>query len=404
MAARRIGRKLLLGLLLLSGPLWAQTWEPGKVTRLTGSDSKVTVLYGQSLYDVARQQGLALEHLAEANGLPVSLAALNTSSVLVPGRRILPADSPENGLIVNLPERGFYVFRKGEKAKFYPIAVGEPGRFETPTGRFSIVEKVVDPEWIAPEWAGLGEDNVVPAGPDNPLGDRWIGLTSSGLGMHSTNNPSSIGSATSHGCMRMYPEVARKVFDSVQTGWPVTIEYQTSRVSLEKDGIYLVCFPDPYQKVDRGAQLRERFRDLDLLGFYSLVDSEKHLQQKSGICQKVVDLEPRVVLSDGRSFPAARIASRVYVEGAALTELGVSQEFRLTEKSVVLTRDTQSVNLAMKLQEGTKANESSQAQAFLSRGGAWYPAKESLQALSIIYRWDGSQKKLIIETPVSAKE
>ena len=404
MAARRIGGRLLLSFLLLTGPLLGQTWEPGKATRLMGTDKKVSVSYGQSLYDVARQHGFALEHLAEANGLPVSLAAVQTSSVFVPSRRILPADPPENGLVVNLPERGFYVFRKGEKTQFYPIAVGEPGRFETPTGRYSIIEKVVDPEWIAPEWAGLGENNVVPAGPNNPLGDRWIGLTSSGLGMHSTNNPSSIGSASSHGCMRMYPEVARRVFDSVQTGWPVTIEYQTSRVSLEKDGVYAVCFPDPYQKVDRDAQLRERFRDLDLLGFYSLVDSQKLLQQKSGICQKVVDLEPRVILPDGRSFPAARVASKVYLEGAALTELGVSQEFRLTESSVVLTRDTRSVNLPMKLQVGSLESPRSEHQAFLSRGGAWYPVKESLQALSLIYRWDSSKKKLFIDTPSSDKE
>ena len=378
----------------------AQSWSPQSESRLIGDDQSVSVSAGQSLYDIARAKGYALEHLAEANGLPVSLAAVNRENITVPSRRILPVVRPENGLVVNLPERGFYVFRKDEEPQFFPIAIGEPGRFQTPPGHYSIREKVVDPEWIAPDWAGLGENNVIPAGPDNPLGDRWIGLTSAGLGMHSTNNPSSIGSATSHGCMRMYPEVARKVFDLVEVGWPVTIEYQTSRVTLEKDGIYIQCFPDPYSRTDRARQLKQKFQEVDLGGFYSLIDTSAMLESPTGICLKVVDLEPRVSVA-GEEFPAARIDGKVYLEGASLEKIGVKQEFDLAEQTVKLSLGSRDATMRIRFHDAPDARG---AEAFLSRGGAWFPTKEVLKALSVPYKWDGAKKRVqIAHLPVEEK-
>jgi len=365
----------------------AQSWESEADSRLVGVDQKIEVRAGQSLYDVARAQGFALEHLAEANGLPVSLSVLQTDQVLVPSRRILPPNPPANGLVINLPERGFYVFREGQEARFFPIAIGEPGRFQTPPGKYSILEKVVDPQWIAPEWAGLGEDNVVPAGPDNPLGDRWIGLTWAGLGMHSTNNPSSVGSATSHGCMRMYPEIARRVFDMVEVGWPVTIEYETSRASLEKDGIYAVCFPDPYSSADQEGQLKDNFRELDLEGFYHRLDPSRLLARKSGVCERLVDFTPKVRVGTSK-FPAARIEGKLYLDGATLDALEVKQEFQLAEQSVKLS----SQGASSKQRLGSKNDG-----AFLSRGTAWYPAGEVLKALSFPYQWDGSSNELVVE-------
>ena len=52
------------------------------------------------------------------------------------------------------------------------------------------------------------KDDPVPPGPDNPLGDRWMGWTAPGYGFHSTTSPRSIGRAASHGCVRLYPEAA----------------------------------------------------------------------------------------------------------------------------------------------------------------------------------------------------
>ena len=87
---------VVLGLMMLTANAWAQSWVPTEGSRLTGEDQSVSVSSGQSLYDLARARGYALEHLAEANGLPVSLAAVERDTVLVPSRRILPREAPAN--------------------------------------------------------------------------------------------------------------------------------------------------------------------------------------------------------------------------------------------------------------------------------------------------------------------
>ncbi len=61
-------------------------------------------------------------------------------------------------------------------------------------------------------------DESVDPGPDNPLGDRWIGWSAKGFGFHSTTAPSTNGNAASHGCVRRYPEGARRMFDLVKKG------------------------------------------------------------------------------------------------------------------------------------------------------------------------------------------
>lgn len=382
---------LLKVTLLCSLCLSAMAWEGPQASRLVGSNLTVEVNSSRSLYDIARESGYALEHLAEANSLPVNLGPVSRSKLLIPGLRIVPRDAPEQGIVVNLPERGFYVFRKDEQARFFPIAIGQPGRFQTPVGSYSVREKVVNPEWVAPEWAGMGEDNVVPAGPNNPLGDRWIGVSAGGLGMHSTNNPASIGSASSHGCMRMYPEIARTVFDLVEVGWPVQIQYRTARVSLEEDGIYVSSFADPYTQGGRAEQLLKDFEDLDITGFAALLDLEALLARADGVCRKVVDLGVAVSVS-GEKFQGARIGQRVFLTGEAVEALGLKQNFNLVNKTVVVEGQDREVTMPL-------ARASSGAGAvFLSRGSAWFPAKELLSNLSLSYEWL-NEEKLLRVTP-----
>lgn len=367
----------------------AQAWDLPKEPAIVGNDSQVAVGYGESLYDVARRYGFAMEHLAQANGLPVSMGAVGKESVMLPGRRILPEAPPHPGVVVNLPERGFYVFPEGNP-RFFPIAIGQPGRFATPTGDFTIVEKVENPDWVAPAWAGLGEDNVVKAGPDNPLGDRWIGLSSSGLGMHATNNPASIGSASSHGCMRMYPEVAHVVFDLVRTGWPVRIEYETSRVGLERSGIYVSAFADVYSRVDRGARLRQQFEKQDLLGFYSEVACRPVLEGNRGVPVKVVDMSAKAWYGTAW-YPTARLDGTLYVEQGVLEAAGVSFSYSLADRSVKLSRGDKSVTLALYV---SGDNDRVGDEAFLSRGSGWFPARKAMTGLDLPMAWEATENRL----------
>jgi lipoprotein-anchoring transpeptidase ErfK/SrfK len=108
--------------------------------------------------------------------------------------------------------------------KSYPIAVGQPA-YPTPYGLFSVESKQIDPVWSVPNspWAGELAGTVVAGGTAaNPLVSRWIGVTD-GVGFHGTNETYSVGTAASHGCMRMYVSDIEDLYDRIDVGTPVYI-------------------------------------------------------------------------------------------------------------------------------------------------------------------------------------
>lgn len=116
------------------------------------------------------------------------------------------------------------LFKKLKLAKTYRIAVGQSG-LETPPGRYVIHNKRVNPAWNVPnsDWAGALAGKTIPAGdPRNPLRARWLGVNSS-VGIHGTSATGSIGSAASHGCIRMIPADVIDLYDRVPVGSPVFI-------------------------------------------------------------------------------------------------------------------------------------------------------------------------------------
>jgi lipoprotein-anchoring transpeptidase ErfK/SrfK len=110
-----------------------------------------------------------------------------------------------------------------KKVRVFTVATGQ-NIYPTPLGRFQIVVKWKNPWWYPPtndSWAkGL---KPVPPGPNNPLGTRWMGLSSPGVGIHGTDEPASIGYSLSHGCIRMLVPQAEWLFDHVDVGTPVFI-------------------------------------------------------------------------------------------------------------------------------------------------------------------------------------
>ena len=107
--------------------------------------------------------------------------------------------------------------------RVFSVATGQ-SIYPTPAGRFSIVVKWVNPTWYPPTqdaWAaGL---SPVPPGPDNPLGTRWMGLSAPGIGIHGTDEPTSIGWNASHGCIRMQVVDSEWLFSRVRIGTTVFI-------------------------------------------------------------------------------------------------------------------------------------------------------------------------------------
>lgn len=211
---------------------------------VVGQDVAYNVKPGQNLSRLAEKFGLGLEHITFANHLPVQLDAKKKQKLLLPGRRILPRERPATGVVINLPERGGYLFLKEKYVGFFPLAIGTRDR-KTPMGHFKINSMQKNPTWFPPAWAG-DETPVLP-GSANPLGDRWMGVTSPGLGMHATNQPSSVGGSVSHGCMRTYPQMAHQLFEFVHKGMPVWIIYEPVKFGTDRQGrLNIQVFPDVY--------------------------------------------------------------------------------------------------------------------------------------------------------------
>ena len=125
-------------------------------------------------------------------------------------------------LIVDLGDLRVYLYRDGQIVKSYPVAAGQPA-YPTPTGTFVVVNMQMNPTWVPPDSAWAAGAEPIPPGPNNPLGTRWIGTSSPGVGLHGTPDDSSIGSYASHGCIRMHIPDVEDLYTRVVVGMPVTI-------------------------------------------------------------------------------------------------------------------------------------------------------------------------------------
>jgi lipoprotein-anchoring transpeptidase ErfK/SrfK len=126
---------------------------------------------------------------------------------------------------ITIDRAGFTLrlFKDLKLAKEYTIAVGAQG-FDTSAGLYDVQSKQVNPTWYVPDeaWAGDLAGTTVPPGPDNPLQARWMGFNG-GAGIHGTSDVGSLGSAASHGCIRMAVPDVIELYDQVDVGTPVYI-------------------------------------------------------------------------------------------------------------------------------------------------------------------------------------
>ena len=175
--------------------------------------------------------------------------------VRLPLRRILP-DTPREGIVVNLPEHRLYYYpvaRAGEPRVVitYPVSVGKMD-WHTPIGLTKVVAKIKDPPWYPPEsvraeHAQRGDPlpKVIPAGPDNPLGQfaMRLGIPGGAYLIHGTNKPAGVGMQVTHGCMRLYPEDIEALFKMVAVDTPVRIVNQPHKVGIADGRLYVEVHP-----------------------------------------------------------------------------------------------------------------------------------------------------------------
>ena len=176
--------------------------------------------------------GIAVSRKPLANKIVASLGHSGHSAVVIkaPTTSIAPKTT-RAGLaesyptVITVSRSGFklYLWKGLKLDRTYPIAVGMAG-LETPTGLYSIQDKQENPSWHVPNsaWAGALAGKVIPPGPDNPIRARWMGVAA-GAGIHGTSAEGSLGSAASHGCIRMAVSDVIDLYDRVSVGDPVYI-------------------------------------------------------------------------------------------------------------------------------------------------------------------------------------
>jgi len=118
-------------------------------------------------------------------------------------------------IVISIPDRQLGLLLDGELVKVYSVAVGAKVS-PSPAGDFTIINHAVNPTY-------RHEGKVIGPGKDNPLGNRWMGLSRKGYGIHGTNVQSSVGKAASHGCFRMKKKDVEDLYSLVQVGDQVTI-------------------------------------------------------------------------------------------------------------------------------------------------------------------------------------
>jgi L,D-transpeptidase ErfK/SrfK len=205
-----------------------------------------------TLSDIARRFNVGYEEIVRANpGVDPWIPRVG-SEVVVPTQFVLPL-ADRKGIVVNVAAMRIYYFppvKPGEKQVVYthPIGIGKVG-WSTPEGTTKIVSKEKNPVWrptasIRAEHKKNGDilPAVVPAGPDNPLGNRKLTLGWPSYLIHGTNKPYGVGLRSSHGCLRLYPEDIVKLFDMVPVGTQVTVVNQPFVFGWHRDQLYLQAY------------------------------------------------------------------------------------------------------------------------------------------------------------------
>jgi L,D-transpeptidase catalytic domain len=142
--------------------------------------------------------------------ITMALVAGHASAQKITMQNAQAATAPEREIVVSLQDHKLALVEDGRVIHVYRVAVGKPST-PSPVGTFTIRHRVADPTYYH-------RGKVIPPGPGNPVGDRWMSLSIPGYGIHGTNEPHSIGKAASHGCIRLGRRDIEDLFNRVRVG------------------------------------------------------------------------------------------------------------------------------------------------------------------------------------------
>ncbi len=179
--------------------------------RRTPASEEYTVQAGDSLARIARQYGTTVELLVHVNQLSSDVIHPGQTLKVLPGKVSIVVDKSEFQLDVKLDDHFLFTA---------PVGLGQYGK--TPTATF-----VIETRQIHPDWHRRGHPPVPYGDPKNPLGERWLGFRNtpehSGFGIHGTDEPDSIGTESSDGCIRLRNEDVCALFRLIPRGTQVFV-------------------------------------------------------------------------------------------------------------------------------------------------------------------------------------
>jgi L,D-transpeptidase ErfK/SrfK len=231
---------------------------------------------GETLISLAITYDLGYNEVVDANpGIDPwypgkGLTILLPTSWILPDVDDLSIKKGKQYIVINLAELRLYLLKNedvGLRVITFPIGIGREG-LETPTGNYRIISKLKDPAWYIPEsirneYPELPE--VVPPGPENPLGRYALKLSMPEYLIHGTNKPLGVGRRVSHGCIRMYPEDIERLYSLVGIGDEVIIIYQPVKIGHKKGRPYIEVHKDYYGSSDQFENAVELLRKRNLL-------------------------------------------------------------------------------------------------------------------------------------------
>ncbi len=396
-----VGALAVMGLVGWAGPSAAQAELQRALERLPPvfGESQLYPRDGaEDIFDVAHRFGVSASAVFNANGGEL---ALGDELLLIPMAHVAPV-TLHNGIAVNLAERNLYLYQNGRPVQAFPVAIGQRG-WETPTGEYTVANKARNPTWFPPSWAL--QEQPVPPGPDNPLGDRWMGLSIKGYGIHATNAPATVGLYVSHGCMRMYPEHAHALYDMVAVGASVVIVYRRVVFGFEPEQgvVYMAYYPDPYLV---GAIRPEYVREaLEAYGLHTVVSMEavrRALQRPTGVPTPIIGSAARLLVN-GKAVrlalgPAPTGRDWLVPAGPLAKALGADLEIGPRRDYLLVTRGNERIFYSMGCREALVNGHMIDLAAApeLAAGYPLIPVKNTATLLGASVGWDEARQAVLV--------
>ncbi len=244
----------------LLSPVHAASFTPEG--DIIGAVTHYIVEKNDNLYEIARRFDIGIVEMLTANPGVDPWLPPEDKVLVIADMHVLPA-APRRGIVINLSELRLFYYTGDGKVLSFPIGIGSEG-WQTPLGATKVLRKREDPPWLPPpsiraENPDLPE--LVPPGPDNPLGKFAIYLGFRGILIHGTNRPYGVGKRSSHGCIRLYPEDIAVLYAAVKTGTPVMIIDTPYKLGWRGKNLFLEVTPtqsdaDVIAEYGRTAPLR----------------------------------------------------------------------------------------------------------------------------------------------------